>query len=420
MLSAGIVAMFAIPYAVILLGLTLTVISDTYISKTQKKLMLAVLILTAVLIVQNVADYYLKDDMRIMLHRIVGVVGYSVRPAIIVLFCSVLDNSKKRIIPWIAVAINAAVYLTAVYETKLISFNYSTIDFTFKRGPLGYSCHIVSGLLIVYLCFSCILKFVNSKKEIILPLVSIILIIGAIFADTFLPVTDTFPVSILTTTIIVSCIFFFLWIHMHLVYEHETEVKTEQRIKIMISQIQPHFLFNTIATFRALCKRDPDKAAVVAENFAQYLRQNLNSLNSENLIPFEKEIEHTKLYADIEMVRFENVRIEYDIKDTDFYIPPLTVQPIVENAIRHGVRIKKDGMISVSTEYSDHSHKIIIRDNGIGFDINEIDNFGEKHIGIKNVKERIEKLCGGTMIIESAENSGTTVTICIPEKAAKK
>ena len=120
------------------------------------------------------------------------------------------------------------------------------------------------------------------------------------------------------------------------------------------------------------------------------------------------------------MVRFENVRIEYDIKDTDFSLPPLSVQPIVENAIRHGVRAKKDGIVSVSTEYLDHSHKIIIHDNGIGFDINEIDNFGEKHIGIKNVKERIEKLCGGTMIIESAENSGTTVTICIPEKAAKK
>ena len=217
--------------------------------------------------------------------------------------------------------------------------------------------------------------------------------------------------------IVISCIFHYYWLHMQSVHQFETNLMTQQRIKIMISQIQPHFLCNTIATFRALCKKDPDKAAQVAEKFGLYLRQNLDSLNSENLIPFEKEIGHTKIYADIEMVRFENVRVEYDIQDTDFLLPPLTVQPMVENAIRHGVRIRQEGVVSVSTFLSDNSHVIVIRDNGIGFDESKIDRSDGKHIGIQNLKERMEKLCGGTLTIESVPDEGTTVTIRIPAEA---
>lgn len=111
----------------------------------------------------------------------------------------------------------------------------------------------------------------------------------------------------------------------------------------MMSQIQPHFLFNTLSTIQALAETDAEKASKVIEEFAMYLRQNIDSLNQESLISVKKEIEHTRIYSDIERVRFPSLKIDYEIEDVDYLIPPLTIQPLVENAIRHGVRGKKNG-----------------------------------------------------------------------------
>ena len=220
----------------------------------------------------------------------------------------------------------------------------------------------------------------------------------------------------MTIAVASGCVFYYIWLHLQFVRAHERALRAEQRIQIMMTQIQPHFLFNTIATFRALCRRDPEQAAQVAEKFSLYLRQNLDSLNAPGLIPFEKELEHTRQYADIEMVRFENVRMEYVIEDRGFSLPPLTVQPLVETAIRHGVRIREDGVVRVSTRLLEDCHEITVRDNGIGFDVSAVETAEGKHIGIRNVRERIESLCRGTLTISSVPDEGTTVTIRIPRK----
>ena len=114
------------------------------------------------------------------------------------------------------------------------------------------------------------------------------------------------------------------------------------------------------------------------------------------------------------MTRFENVRVEYDIQDRDFLLPPLTVQPIVENAIRHGVRIRKEGRVTIHSRLTDRFHEIVIRDNGAGFDIKQMDNAGGTHIGIRSVRERLEKLCGGSFTLESKIGEGTAAVIRIP------
>ena len=84
------------------------------------------------------------------------------------------------------------------------------------------------------------------------------------------------------------------------------------------------------------------------------------------MVPVTKELEHTRLYAEIEMLRFPNVRVEYQIEDSGFKIPALTIQPLVENAIRHGVRIRNDGLVTVSTFREADAHRITIEDNGAG------------------------------------------------------
>jgi sensor histidine kinase YesM len=182
----------------------------------------------------------------------------------------------------------------------------------------------------------------------------------------------------------------------------------------MMTQIQPHFLFNALNTIRALYAKDPPLADRTLEDFSSYLRQNLESLRQTDLVPITKELEHTRLYAEIEVLRFPNVRVEYRIEDESFQIPALTIQPLVENAIRHGVRIRKDGLVIVSTFREADAHRITIEDNGIGFDPKQIRSSEETHIGLENVKSRVEQMCGGTMTLSSTVGEGTIVRIYIP------
>ena len=132
------------------------------------------------------------------------------------------------------------------------------------------------------------------------------------------------------------------------------------------------------------------------------------------LIPFDEELEHTKVYAQIEMTRFPNITIEYDIRDNDFELPALSLQPMVENAIRHGVRIREHGLVKVSTYRANEGHYLVIYDNGKGFDVREAQRSDSSHIGIRNVKERLFKMCDGSMTIQSVIGESTTVTIVIP------
>ena len=407
-----VVASAVTPIALLLSGLALSVISNTYVSRRNKKLMIAVLILTIILVAQNATDYFLHHSDAGSLPRIiVSSIGYTVRPAIIVLFCSIIDCSKKHIPLWTLTGINAAIYLTNFF-TKLVFTYQGSI---FVRGPLGYTCHITSGFLVIYLTYIIIVKYKNDIRQLTLPIASTALNVIAVAIDTFSPFTDEMPISALTSAIVLSCNFYYYWLHMQFVRQHEEDLKAEQRIKIMVSQIQPHFLYNTIATIRALCRKNPERAEQVAEKFGQYLRQNLDSLNNSNLIPVENEIHHTQVYADIEMVRFENIRVEFDIQDKDFSVPALSVQPLVENAIRHGVRIREEGIVCVKTYSENGCHIIEVSDNGVGFDADNINNNDGAHIGLENVRNRIEMLCGGKLTIKSIKNAGTTVTISIPQ-----
>ena len=148
--------------------------------------------------------------------------------------------------------------------------------------------------------------------------------------------------------------------------------------------------------------------------FSAYLRQNLESLNEAAVIPLSKELEHTRIYTEIEMIRFPNIRIEYDIRDGEYGVPALTVQPMVENAIRHGVRSRKEGIVKIAAYREDAVHIIVIEDNGVGFDEHSANETDGMHIGISNVRERLERMCLGTMTIDSRLGEGTKIVLRIP------
>lgn len=192
----------------------------------------------------------------------------------------------------------------------------------------------------------------------------------------------------------------------------------QNRIAIMLSQIQPHFLFNALTAIKQLCAIDPEKAEEAVGQFAGFLRGNLDSLSHTGAIPFEKELTHIENYLSLEKMRFgKRLSIAYDIGVSDFSLPPLTVQPLVENAVRYGVTKKPSGgMVTLSTQETEDSVILTISDDGVGFDPSVKKEDGRSHIGIDNVRSRLENQCGGRLTVTTVLGSGTTATIILPKK----
>lgn len=192
----------------------------------------------------------------------------------------------------------------------------------------------------------------------------------------------------------------------------------ESRISIMLSQLQPHFIFNTLNTIYHLCEINPETARSTIDSFSKYLRNNIDNLDRREMIHFDKEISFVKAYLDIEKVRFDDeLQIIFDLPVTNFKLPVLTVQPIVENAVKHGTS-KKEGVstLCISTRETDTCYEIEIRDTGAGFDTTLQATDEHKHVGISNVRQRLKNLCDGTLTIESAVGQGTTAIIQISKK----
>ena len=190
----------------------------------------------------------------------------------------------------------------------------------------------------------------------------------------------------------------------------------ESRISTMMSQIRPHFIYNTLGSIEQLCKLDPPKAGDLVHNFAKYLRGNFGELDNPKPILMSQEMEHVRHYISIENVRFPDMTFTFEMNSDDFHIPALTVQPIVENAIKHGLmKLPRGGTIHVVAYQTDDAYCITVVDDGVGFDTGALFE-DRKHVGLRNIRERLKVMVNGTLSIESAIGVGTKVLITIPKE----
>ena len=409
-----VVIVSVLPVTLLLAGLIFSVGFDRYLQAGHRRIMMLICVLVFSLIAQNYLDYLLTvGEPMIMVRRIVDIYGYSVRPVILLLFLYIVHPGGKYRAVWIMTGVNAGIYLTALFTN--ISFTIDA-DNRYQGGlpVLSSSCLITSLILLsllIYLTFRTFRPL--HLRDALIPVFVVFLILLALLLDASVLATPQ-PVSFLTMAVVISSVLFYMWLHTRFVEEYERALAAEQRIQIMMTQIQPHFLYNTLATIRSLCLRSPETAAQTIDKFSKYLRQNLDTLNQTGLIPFSQELEHVRIYTEIEMLMFPYIHINYDIEDDCFMLPTLTVQPLVENAIRHGVRAREVGKIDITVRRGEGGHTIVIADNGLGFDPAAIDAAEGKHIGISNVRERLEKQCGGTLAVESRQGEGTTIAVFIP------
>lgn len=229
--------------------------------------------------------------------------------------------------------------------------------------------------------------------------------------------TVTWLASTLTMLLI------YLMVHVEYVvdYEHQRSELLESRLMLsqsqtalVLSQIQPHFLYNSLTVIDQLVKTDPALARKAIADFSTYLRCNLGSLKNTGLIPLSEELRHVRAFLALEELRFGDLlRVEYHVGTDDFLVPSLSIQPLVENAVEHGLCNKEDGgTVRVFVSERPNCYLIEVADDGVGFVPGEVKGSGE-HVGIANIRARLESLCGGELSISSVPGQGTLASIKI-------
>ena len=194
----------------------------------------------------------------------------------------------------------------------------------------------------------------------------------------------------------------------------------ESKTQTLMAQIQPHFINNSLMAIRARCFDYPEIYESIT-NFSRYLRSNFEAIGNTKLILFEHEMDNIEAYLSLERANFgDRLNIEYDIDFDDFLVPALSVQPLVENAVRHGVgTYDEGGTVTISVHRDGCSIIVEVCDNGIGRkDITEQQD-KRRGIGIDNVRKRLSHMMDGRLDIISGEN-GTTARITITEPQVKK
>lgn len=281
--------------------------------------------------------------------------------------------------------------------------------FFWLPGMIGFIGILTTlAVALVYSKYMLMIERAAVVSFLTLPLIGIII-------KLFYPETPFVTIAIVFSVIIL----FVSYEASYVKFLGEKEKKlSEAKLKLFNQQMKPHFIFNTLALIRFQCLTAPNEAAETVTEFSNYLRGITDYLTEEDCISVKAELDIVKNYLRIQSKRFgEGIKSEYDIKETDFSIPPFSIQTLVENAVHHGFKSGQsgNGLIRISTKKDGKKRIVIIEDNGAGFDTSELQNEGKNSVGITNTRNRLEIMCKGELIIESEQGNGTRAVIVIPE-----
>ena len=394
-----------------IIGFAIVVMLDSYTDKKRKRFFAIMIALILSLVLQNYFEYYLiAYHENIMLRTGVAIYGYIVRPAIIVMFAHLVAPKKRHIIAWCLVGINGILHLTAFFSPIVFWINDAN---GYQGGPLNSVCLIVSIALLFYMVYLVIFRFKMAQlKEFIFHMFWILVIVAGIITDVFLNTKDQW-VDYVTIAVVGVSAFTYIWLHQRFVHDAHASFVAEQRIRVIRSQVQPHFIYNTLSSIRNI-EGNPEETKRAITEFANYIRGNLSALNGKELIPFKTEMEYVKDYISLQQRRFPNkINAVYDIQDEYFSLPPLTIQILVENAIKHGIAERyEEGTIIIRSRRENRFHLISVIDDGVGFDPRILET--SDRVGMRAVKNRLEFYLEGSMLVKSEPGKGTEVTIKIP------
>ncbi|MCE5236386.1 MAG: histidine kinase [Clostridiaceae bacterium] len=193
------------------------------------------------------------------------------------------------------------------------------------------------------------------------------------------------------------------------------------RINILLTQISSHFFYHTLNSIQALIVFNPDAAYRMTEDFSRFLRFKVDSVSAKDgLVPFREEMRSVRAYAEINRIQLDGrLTMEYDVFDADFLIPVLTVQPIVENAIIHGIKPKVGGgTVRVELKRGEGCYEVRVSDDGVGYTPDH--EAAGQSVGISNIRTRMSRYPGCTIEIESGPGFGTSVLLRYSDSLGKE
>ena len=332
--------------------------------------------------------------------------------------------------------LRAVLVLWAIYVVLLVfspfigGFTYITSVSLYQRGPL-YPLLLLPLVAIQLLTLVSVIRRRARLSPVIFFsfLVAIVPMTAALLAQMFVDAFPILDISFILAALSMYGLVLSDQIEQDLrrqreIANQQLEIANQQleianqRASVMVLQMRPHFIYNTLMSIYSLCNQNPQRARQVTLDFTDYLRKNFNAVASDHAIPFTSELEHTRAYLAVEQAQYEEqLVVDYDTPFIRFRLPPLTLQPIVENAVKHGMDPYAGPLhISVRTRHTDAGAEIVVADNGRGF---ESADSGEGHVTLKNIRQRLESMCGGTMVIAPNDGGGTVVTLTIPDRAAE-
>lgn len=198
------------------------------------------------------------------------------------------------------------------------------------------------------------------------------------------------------------------------------------RIRNSTSQMQPHFLYNALGSIQEVILDDPAYASKLLGDFTIHLRSCIRAMENDEPIPFAQELDNIRAYVSIEQMRFgKKLKISYRIEADNFCVVPLSIQPLVENAIRHGVyeRGPVGGTVTIRSFETKDAWKVLVEDDGVGFDVpaykRAVASGRRDSTGLKNITFRLDKVMHAQVQIESQVGVGTKVCVTIPKGGEK-
>lgn len=311
-----------------------------------------------------------------------------------------------------------ALTLTSTLFTKEIF--YISADNVYHRGPY-YNLLLIPPVVVMLTNFA--LFLIDRKK---IPATRQKAIFLYILIPTIAMITQMFSYGIFAIALgsVVSSLVMFLLIIKEdsKIFNDQKSALIEQDYRTKTLQMRPHFIYNTLSNIYYLCEIDPMKAQTAIDDFSTYLKSNFGAISKENLIPFEEELQHTKAYVAVVKARYEDyLFVDFDTPFINFKLPPLTLEPLVENAVKHALDPNQGPLYVLVRTRRENSYNIIIVENsGKDFpleDETEASSLAmndEPHIGLSNVKRRLEISCGGSLKVSKRPDGGTIATIRIP------
>ena len=313
-----------------------------------------------------------------------------------------------------AVAALLAVYIGLLVYTQFSSSIY-TIDSegVYKRGP-WYPVLLVPIALIMGLNLWGLVRRwdkLNGKQRTALLTYLVVPLLCTLIQMLFYGLLTIAIGTVLSALIL----FLALLSDQQEIFVRQTEENARKEFDIRILQMRPHFIYNALASIYYITQANPKQGLKVILDFTIYLRKVFNSVTKREPIPFTEELEHTRSYLGVEQARFEDkLNVVFDTPHTDFRLPPLTLQPIVENAVKHGMDPEIDQMtVTIRTRKTEVGSEIIVEDDGVDFIPSED---AEEGVGLTSTRLRLERMCGGTLDISPRKGGGAVAILRIPDR----